>query len=83
MENFNEDLLNACDISAFECFSVTETRDRVLKEVESLGDEELSLAYKAFFTEEKEDLPQGGKPSRTCSCGIFRAFRPQAYSDNR
>lgn len=58
MENFNEDLLNACDISAFECFSVTETRDRVLKEVESLGDEELSLAYKAFFTEEKEDLSQ-------------------------
>lgn len=54
MEKINEDLLNANDISAFECFSVTGNRDHVLKEVDLLGDEELSLAYKAFFNEEKD-----------------------------
>ena len=54
MEKINEDLLNAHDISAFECFSVTGNRDHVLKEVDLLGDEELYLAYKAFFNEEKD-----------------------------
>ncbi len=61
MENFNEDLLSANDLSAFECFSVTENRDRVLKKVEQLGDEELSLAYKAFFNDENEDLKESLK----------------------
>ena len=56
MKDFDENLLSANDLSAFECFSITGNRDHVLKEVNRLGDNELSKAYEDFFKEEENDL---------------------------